>query len=132
MTIGRLSLSNAERFREYTRCLEITSNVLKFNNQDYYKIKRECKEEKKLFLDDTFNIYESIQNINEIKGYKIEWKRPVNIVNDPKFRIEESRGVVQGILGNCWLVAAFASLVSQQKLWDKGINSPFILNLNYF
>ena len=118
-----LSLSHAERLREYIRCLDIKSNILKFNNQDYFKIKKQCIEENRLFCDDTFNNFESIKNINELKGYKIDWQRPTNITKDPKFKLDYSRGVIQGILGNCWLVAAFASLVSQKELWDKVV--PF-------
>ena len=125
------SLPNADRIREYKRCLEMNSTILKFNNQDYFKIKKECKEEGKLFLDDTFNTLESIRNIDEIKNYKIVWQRPFHITNEPKFRINESKGVVQGILGNCWLVAAFASLVSQQKLWDKVVPNKNIQNFNH-
>ena len=48
-----------------------------------------------------------------------EWLRPKEICADPRFFVEGfSRfDVQQGVLGNCWLIAAAANLTQDTKLF---------------
>lgn len=124
MSLDRLSIVNPQKLKHIATSLNITRKPFKFNNQDYWQIKRECLKEKKLFIDDTFDLNESIMNIKELENVIIKWQRPHSITSKPVFKIKNSRGVIQGILGNCWLVASFASLVAQSNLWRKVV--PYV------
>lgn len=81
--------------------------------QDYNSIKQQCLASGRLFEDPIFSPRAS-------KRSDCVWLRPFEISSSPKF---VSSGisrfdVVQGELGDCWLVAAVANLTLNQKLFS--------------
>lgn len=78
--------------------------------QDYNTLKQQCLSSGHLFEDSIFAPRSS---------RNCEWLRPFEISSSPKFISEGiSRfDVVQGELGDCWLIAAVANLTLDQKLF---------------
>ena len=83
-------------------------SIKPFLNQNYERIKAECLKSNKLFEDDKFpandsSIYRKVNFIH--KDIKIEWIRPHEIFQNPKFIINGISGndLDQGSLGNCWV-----------------------------
>ncbi|XP_069811418.1 calpain-8-like [Dendropsophus ebraccatus] len=92
-------------------------NPIKYQNQDYEELRAQCLASKTLFKDDQFPACVSTLGFNELgpnsaKTVGIVWKRPSEICKQPHFIIDgATRGDIrQGALGDCWLLAAIASL----------------------
>ncbi|KAM3930152.1 calpain-8-like [Leptodactylus fuscus] len=103
--------------------LGTNKNPMKYLNQDYEEIRAQCLASKTLFKDDQFPACASALGYNElgpnspkIKG--IVWKRPSEICPSPHFIVDgATRGDIrQGALGDCWLLAAIASLTLDQNI----------------
>jgi hypothetical protein len=94
-----------------------------FAGQDFYRLRSKCLESGKQFVDPQFPPCSTSltlkANDGSIEG--IEWKRPAEICDSPKFLVEGySRfDVKQGELGDCWLLAAIANLTLHKKLLAK-------------
>uniref|UniRef100_A0A914D5R2 Calpain catalytic domain-containing protein n=1 Tax=Acrobeloides nanus TaxID=290746 RepID=A0A914D5R2_9BILA len=73
--------------------------------------------EGKLFEDPDFSPVKALPDIST----DIKWLRPHQIVENPKlFSDGHSRfDVVQGVLTNCWLMAAMATLTTYDALFDR-------------
>ncbi len=93
----------------------------RFNNQNYRKLKSSCVNRGKLFVDPTFPA--TADSLFKSKQLKCEWKRPHDIVADPKLVVDGTgcHDVLQGQLGNCWFVAASSVLTSNKSNWEKVI-----------
>ena len=90
--------------------------------QDYEKIKKSLLKSKKLWKDSNFKTDDSslfITKSSSSDGHKMLWKRPSEIIDDPKFDEDGfSRfDVIQGTLGNCWAIAGIANLVVNKKMF---------------
>ncbi|KAK7475398.1 hypothetical protein BaRGS_00033348, partial [Batillaria attramentaria] len=82
----------------------------------YEKLKRKCLVTGTLFQDKEFPASnQSLFMRPPWSSYLTEWKRPRDIVKDPKFIVAKSlyMDFEQGELGNCWFVAAAASLAAR-------------------
>ncbi|KAK0048922.1 calpain-5 [Biomphalaria pfeifferi] len=99
------------------------NSVKKYKNQDYAKLKKECKSKGTLFIDTEFPPDERSLSKQPGKFGNIVWKRPKQICSDPKLFVEgaSSGDVSQGKLGNCWFVAASSCLASFKEIWNKVI-----------
>ena len=97
----------------------------KYKDQDYSTIKSTCKQTNTLFEDPEFpatakSLFftspDKFSNLNNIV-----WKRPQHISSDAHFFVDGANcaDVSQGRLGNCWFVAAAASLCEDRELWMK-------------
>lgn len=88
------------------------SNGRPGKGQDYESIKQQCLSQGALYEDRLFSPRSTRQG-------DYMWLRPYEICQTPKFFSEGiSRfDVVQGELGDCWLVAAVANLTLNQKLF---------------
>ncbi|VDD87839.1 unnamed protein product [Enterobius vermicularis] len=92
--------------------------------QDYKKIKKLCAKRQKLFVDVEFPPTSSSLFLEPEKSHaEIVWKRPSELVDNPKLFVEGAspNDVTQGILGNCWFVSACSALTHNQRLLDKVI-----------
>ncbi|XP_065276850.1 calpain-12 [Emys orbicularis] len=96
------------------------------SGQGYQELKRQCLQQRRLFTDPFFDAVPSSLGYwqlglgsENIKG--LEWKRPQEICRSPKFIDEDmSRtDVKQGKLGNCWFLAAAASLTLYPQLMQR-------------
>uniref|UniRef100_A0A8C2ME78 Calpain-12 n=1 Tax=Cricetulus griseus TaxID=10029 RepID=A0A8C2ME78_CRIGR len=94
-----------------------------FKGQNYEAIRTACLESGILFRDPCFSAgpgalgYDKLGPDSE-KAKGVEWKRPHEFCAEPQFICEDmSRtDVCQGSLGNCWLLAAAASLTLYPRL----------------
>ncbi|XP_041510858.1 calpain-12 [Microtus oregoni] len=94
-----------------------------FKGQNYEAIRTACLESGILFRDPYFSAgpdalgYDKLGPDSE-KAKGVEWKRPYEFCAEPHFICEDmSRtDVCQGSLGNCWLLAAAASLTLYPRL----------------
>ncbi|XP_052785082.1 calpain-5-like [Mya arenaria] len=92
-----------------------------FKGQVFKDIKNKCVKAGSLFKDPEFPpTGSSIYNSKPCPA-DIVWKRPGEIVSNPKFFEDgvSSDDLSQGSLGNCWFVAACACLTENSKLWKK-------------
>ncbi|XP_076099982.1 calpain-9-like isoform X6 [Mytilus galloprovincialis] len=91
------------------------------NNQSYDNIKKMCLEEGILFEDPEFPAQDDSIFFSRAPNRPFVWKRPADLVDSPEFIASGvSRfDVKQGELGDCWLLAAIASLTCNEVLLNK-------------
>ena len=87
--------------------------------QNYFPVIQQCYSNRRLFEDPEFPIY----NFYDSQGRQIVWLRPHEIVSFPQLiNKEQSRfDVVQGELGDCWLLAAMANLTLRDELFYRSV-----------
>ncbi|XP_008500619.2 calpain-9 [Calypte anna] len=83
----------------------------------YEELKEECLSKGILFQDIDFPPCNSSLFFSEKPPVPFVWKRPMEIVKDPKFILGGATrtDICQGDLGDCWLLAAIASLTLNEK-----------------
>ena len=79
-----------------------------------------CLETEQLFVDPMFPPCESSLYVSK-SSPEIKWIRASELVEDPQFFVGGGTrfDINQGELGDCWLLAAIASLTLHQKLFKK-------------
>ncbi|KAM4604088.1 calpain-8 [Polymixia lowei] len=99
------------------------ANAVPFNKQDYQSLRRECLERGRLFCDPSFPADWNSLGYNQLgrfssKTHGLEWKRPTELCSNPQFIIGGAKrtDICQGALGDCWLLAAIASLTLDQQI----------------
>uniref|UniRef100_A0A672LH01 Calpain-1 catalytic subunit-like n=1 Tax=Sinocyclocheilus grahami TaxID=75366 RepID=A0A672LH01_SINGR len=97
-------------------------NAVKFLNQDYEELKRECLESGRLFEDPCFLAVPQSLGFKELAPHSsktrgVQWIRPT-LSNNPQFIVGGATrtDICQGALGDCWLLAAIASLTLNDRL----------------
>ncbi|XP_039594949.1 calpain-1 catalytic subunit-like [Polypterus senegalus] len=97
--------------------------ALKFLNQDYDALKQQCVESGILFEDPMFPAAATSLGFKELgphssKTRGVTWKRPTELTDSPQFIVGGATrtDICQGALGDCWLLAAIASLTLNDKL----------------
>ncbi|XP_076463680.1 LOW QUALITY PROTEIN: calpain-9-like [Babylonia areolata] len=90
-------------------------------DQKYADIKSKCLEQQILFEDPEFLAEDDSIFFSRRPPRRFEWKRPHEICDDPQWISEGASrfDVRQGELGDCWLLAAVASLTCNQTLFNK-------------
>ncbi|XP_028435450.1 calpain-2 catalytic subunit [Perca flavescens] len=118
--------STADRLaRQQDREQGIGTNkkAVKFSQQDYETLRQQWLKSKPPFEDDRFPAeptslgYDELgPDSKETKG--VVWKRPKELCSNPKFIVEgaTTTDICQGQLGDCWLLAAIASLTLDQDI----------------
>ncbi|XP_065645117.1 calpain-5 isoform X2 [Hydra vulgaris] len=93
-----------------------------YKNQQYDRIKSQCLTNKKLFEDPEFPASDESLFFSK-PTFSAVWKRPGEICDDPQMFVDgaSSADVTQGRVGNCWFVAAAASLALEKDLYTKVI-----------
>ena len=83
------------------------SKPLSLNDQDFRQLKKQCKKNNNnlLFVDDKFPANNNSLSYRH-KNQDIQWLRPKEICDDPKFILEGSsrHDINQGEIGNCWIL----------------------------
>ncbi|XP_025973133.1 calpain-9 isoform X2 [Dromaius novaehollandiae] len=87
------------------------------SGQAYEELRQECRRRRVLFEDPDFPATDASLFFSEKPPISFVWKRPGDIVKDPKFIVGGATrtDICQGDLGDCWLLAAIASLTLNEK-----------------
>ncbi|KAM9726669.1 calpain-8 [Menidia menidia] len=101
-------------------------NAVWFQRQNYETLRQECLKRGRLFEDDCFPAEPKSLGYNELGPYSsktrgIVWKRPTELCSNPKFIDDGATrtDICQGALGDCWLLAAIASLTLDQRILSR-------------
>ncbi|XP_009889433.1 PREDICTED: calpain-9 isoform X2 [Charadrius vociferus] len=87
------------------------------SGKTYEELKQDCLRRGVLFEDPDFPACNSSLFFSEKPPVPFIWKRPGDIVKEPKFILGGATrtDICQGDLGDCWLLAAIASLTLNEK-----------------
>ncbi|KAG7330475.1 hypothetical protein KOW79_006697 [Hemibagrus wyckioides] len=98
-------------------------NAVKFLGQDYEMLRAQCLQSRTLFEDSYFPACTSSLGFNELgprssKTQGVRWMRPPEFCSRPQFIMDGATrtDICQGALGDCWLLAAIASLTLNDNL----------------
>ncbi|XP_056136857.1 calpain-9 [Lampris incognitus] len=82
------------------------------DGKSYEQLRQECLQKNVLFEDLDFPACDSTLFYSQSVPLEFEWKRPRELCENPKFIVGDANrtDVCQGQLGDCWLLAAIASL----------------------
>ncbi|XP_051766892.1 calpain-8 [Ctenopharyngodon idella] len=101
-------------------------NAIPYNKQDYQSLKKECLAKRTLFCDPTFPAESDSLGYNELGRYSfktrgVQWKRPKELCSNPEFIVDGAKrtDICQGALGDCWLLAAIASLTLDNEILER-------------
>ncbi|XP_072356706.1 calpain-1 catalytic subunit-like [Scyliorhinus torazame] len=121
MLLGVSSRLHKERLKK--EGMGTNERALKFLNQDYEALKQEFLESGSLYEDHQFPAVPTSIGFKELAPHSsktrgIVWKRPTEISADPQFILAGASrtDVCQGALGDCWLLAAIASLTLNEQV----------------
>uniref|UniRef100_A0AAQ4RTW8 Calpain-2 catalytic subunit n=2 Tax=Gasterosteus aculeatus aculeatus TaxID=481459 RepID=A0AAQ4RTW8_GASAC len=118
--------SKLQHDREKSHGIGSNSHAVKYLNQDFESLRRSCLERGQLFQDDSFEALPSSlgykdlgPNSSKVRG--ITWKRPKELCSNPQFIVENATrtDICQGALGDCWLLAAIASLTLNKEVLSR-------------
>uniref|UniRef100_A0A7N5ZZD8 Calpain 12 n=1 Tax=Anabas testudineus TaxID=64144 RepID=A0A7N5ZZD8_ANATE len=111
-------------------------NPVKFRDQDFKSLLKECLKSRVLFSDPTFPADQKSIGMPELDldpKKAIKWLRPKEITKNAVF-VEDTIGttdICQGQLGNCWLLAALSCLTMHPTLFVKVVPSDQSLSDAY-
>ncbi|KAJ7987390.1 hypothetical protein DPEC_G00325990 [Dallia pectoralis] len=106
------------------------ANATKYLNQDFQTLRTECLSRGSLFTDPSFpaapeslGFKELAPNSSKTRG--VQWKRPGELVSKPEFIVggASRTDICQGGLGDCWLLAAIASLTLNEDVMARVVPS---------
>uniref|UniRef100_A0A8C7GD93 Calpain 9 n=1 Tax=Oncorhynchus kisutch TaxID=8019 RepID=A0A8C7GD93_ONCKI len=82
------------------------------DGKTFEQLRQECLQKKKLFEDPDFPACDSSLYYSQSVPINFEWKRPGELCENPEFIVggADRTDICQGALGDCWLLAAIASL----------------------
>uniref|UniRef100_A0A4W5PC91 Calpain 2, (m/II) large subunit b n=1 Tax=Hucho hucho TaxID=62062 RepID=A0A4W5PC91_9TELE len=109
--------SNLAKKRALAAGFGTNANAVKYLNQDFEALRAQCLNRGGLFSDPTFPAAPESLGFNELgpgsyKTRAVQWKRPGELCSNPEFIVGGATrtDICQGALGDCWLLAAIASL----------------------
>uniref|UniRef100_A0A8C3AAZ7 Calpain-2 catalytic subunit n=1 Tax=Cyclopterus lumpus TaxID=8103 RepID=A0A8C3AAZ7_CYCLU len=112
--------------RDKSHGIGSNSRAVKYLNQDFEALRQSCLERGQLFQDDCFEALPSSLGYEELgpNSYKVRgitWKRPRELCSNPQFIVENATrtDICQGALGDCWLLAAIASLTLNKQVLSR-------------
>uniref|UniRef100_A0A8C5FS33 Calpain-2 catalytic subunit n=1 Tax=Gadus morhua TaxID=8049 RepID=A0A8C5FS33_GADMO len=99
------------------------SKAVRYLGQDYDTLREEWLGYGRLFEDETFPATYSALGFKDLgpsspKVRGVTWMRPTELTSNPRFIVEEATrtDICQGGLGDCWLLAAIASLTLNKEV----------------
>ncbi|XP_070786094.1 calpain-1 catalytic subunit [Enoplosus armatus] len=97
--------------------------AVKFLGQDFERLRAQCLQSGRLFEDSLFACATSSLGFDELgprssKTQGVRWMRPTEFCKRPEFIVDGATrtDICQGALGDCWLLAAIASLTLNDNL----------------
>uniref|UniRef100_M4ANX3 Calpain 9 n=2 Tax=Xiphophorus maculatus TaxID=8083 RepID=M4ANX3_XIPMA len=88
-----------------------------WDGKSFEQLRQECLQKGVLFEDPDFPAADASLFFSQSVPVQIEWKRPKEICQNPKFIVggADRTDICQGQLGDCWLLAAIASLTIKKE-----------------
>ncbi|KAM6942171.1 calpain 2, (m/II) large subunit, like [Lycodopsis pacificus] len=112
-----------QRRRDKDQGIGSCCQAVKYLNQDFEALKEHCLESGRLFQDESFPPLTSSLGFKELgpgssKTRGVSWERPTELTSDPEFIVSGASrtDICQGALGDCWLLAAIASLTLNEEV----------------
>ncbi|XP_048843333.1 calpain-2 catalytic subunit-like [Brienomyrus brachyistius] len=112
--------------------------AIPLNKQDFQALQQQCLQSRSLFCDDSFRAEPASLGYNELGRYSpktrgVEWKRPTELCAKPQFIVDGANrtDICQGALGDCWLLAAIASLTLDQDILARVVPQGQSFQENY-
>ncbi|KAH9370778.1 hypothetical protein HPB48_014726 [Haemaphysalis longicornis] len=101
--------------------------------QDFDQLRYECLARKELFKDPDFPCNDSSVWGTKKPKFPVVWRRPPEICKNPSLFVQGvSRfDVVQGKIGNCWMVAATANLTLNDELFARVVPTDQSFHSDY-
>ncbi|KAK2817504.1 hypothetical protein Q5P01_025695 [Channa striata] len=86
------------------------------DGKSFEQLRNECLRKGVLFEDPDFPATDSSLFFSQKPPVNIQWKRPKELCSNPRFIVDsiDRTDICQGQLGDCWLLAAIASLTLRQ------------------
>nr|XP_033808705.1 calpain-3 isoform X2 [Geotrypetes seraphini] len=102
----------------YSAILSRNLPIIGLKEKPFEKLHKKCLERKILFEDPDFPANDTSLFYSQHLPIKFQWKRPPEICKNPQFIIDGANrtDICQGELGDCWFLAAIASLTLNEKL----------------
>ncbi|MGH0147011.1 UNVERIFIED_CONTAM: hypothetical protein FKN15_052864 [Acipenser sinensis] len=130
--------SKLQRDRARATGVGTNENAVKYMRQDFDSLRKQCLQAGKLFTDETFPALSSSLGFNELgpnssKTRGVTWKRPTELCSSPQFIVGGATrtDICQGALGDCWLLAAIASLTLNEDVLSRVVPSGQSFQENY-
>ncbi|KAM7385786.1 hypothetical protein PAMP_001843 [Pampus punctatissimus] len=124
--------------REKSHRTGFNSQAVKYLNQDFESLRSSCLEAGQLFEDEFFKPLPSSLGFNELgpnssKVQSVTWMRPTELCSNPQFIVENASrtDICQGALGDCWLLAAIASLTLNKPVLSRVVPHDQSFQNNY-
>ncbi|KAI8512514.1 hypothetical protein Bbelb_091530 [Branchiostoma belcheri] len=132
-----LSVEQALSSRYYQKKMPRSRYQPMRKQQDFEALRSECLQNGVLFEDPDFPAYDSslyfTRHHPNLSRHQFQWMRPQDICDNPLFISEGvSRfDVVQGVVGDCWMLAATAALTTLPGLFKRVVPSGQGFQENY-
>ncbi|XP_061080883.1 calpain-8 [Conger conger] len=109
-----------------------------FNRQDFLSLRDQCLRSGTLFCDDSFPAQPPSLGYNQFGQFSpktrgMVWKRPTDLCSNPRFIVggAQRTDICQGALGDCWLLAAIASLTLDKDILARVVPAGQSFEENY-
>lgn len=95
-----------------SRSRPVQAEVTQSDGKSFEELRSECLQRGALFEDPDFPAQDSTLFYSQSAPVNFEWKRPKELCSNPQFIVGDANrtDICQGQLGDCWLLAAIASL----------------------
>nr|XP_015217905.1 PREDICTED: calpain-9 [Lepisosteus oculatus] len=111
----------------------VQARPTQLDGRSFEELRRECLQKKRLFEDPDFPARDSSIYYSESVPINFSWKRPGELAPDPKFILGGATrtDICQGELGDCWLLAAIASLTLTEQTLARVVPPDQDFDQNY-